>query len=700
VLELNGILLRRNTPTTLVDLIFILTILVVVSVLIYAAIETISRSNHRLIAALERLSETSVSKAYADNIIDSMEDMLFVVDKQMEIRTVNRTVLKLLKYEAESDLIGVSFKTLFPKGGAPSWVNMVDGKSSMYSFKAAEHKFLTRFEAEIEVSLSSALIEYQQNEFGVVCIGHDISRQKQTEKALREAKESAEEMAVAKSNFLANMSHEIRTPLNGVIGMSTILLDMPLDAESKEYVNIVRSSSESLLGIVNDILDFSKIDADQMMLELAPFNIIATIEKNVDIVSSKVLEKGIDLVTILDPTFPTHIIGDEVRFSQILTNLLSNAVKFTTTGGVSIHGYGFANSENEVDITLKVTDSGVGIPENRLAAIFEPFQQADSSTTRQFGGTGLGLAITKKLVEKMGGKLSVESKIGLGTTFVIKLPLGISFDLEQNELVKQMDAYRSKQVVLCEIGDRLSQSVGRQLKLWGSSIQSVHPNNLAQYRDELASAAAPLYVLVDRGIDLSDIAYNPQMPLRLYKVVNLGQSLSPHDLRLGCQPIIYPLKLSGLLGLVKKSQSDQPLSDLNGSGSKSAGLDLDLKILLVDDNHVNQKVATRILQKLGLKADVASNGVEALVAARRGAYDVILMDLQMPRMDGIEASRRIRNGIPFDMQPHIIALTAEKPTQELLTEILIDMDDFLEKPIKIDILSRALERCYTRVPHR
>ncbi len=640
---------------------------------------------------------------FGHQMMESMGEGLAVVDTELRFTYVNPALCELLGQPADQ-LLGAECQAYLI--GAEAEISKDAGVPD--SGRRSYEICYRRQTGEIGFALITEVRHADAPSVDDrILVFTDLTKRKLIEEELATARDKAIEASQLKSEFLANMSHEVRTPLNGIIGMSGLLMSTLLDAEQREFAETIRTSGDALLNIINEILDFSKIEAGKLDLEMLTFNLHDCIEEAIDLLALRASDKRLELTYFLDADTPVQVCGDVTRLRQVLVNLVGNAVKFTHAGEVVVSVHTQEITDDGYVLRFAVRDTGIGIPVDRVDQLFQPFSQVDASTTRRYGGTGLGLTICKRLVEMMGGTLWVESEIGFGSTFHFTTRLGRA--APDDILVQPRD---------------LLQLAGKRILIVDDNLtnRTILAHYAKQWQmDCVACADGPQAInRLRAGNDFDVAVLDMHMPNMDGLAVAAAIRRLPHSRRL---PLV-------LLTSIGHAPDDLPGDELNAYLTKPAKAnhlaqvllevmqlrvpnpnhntvvpgDLErlavhtpLRILLAEDNLVNQKVTTRILERLGYTPVLVTTGGQALAKIRAETFDLVLMDVQMPEMDGIEATRIIRRTLDSTRQPYIIAMTAYAMGGDREACLAAGMDDYISKPVRMETLVHVIQTFGARI---
>jgi PAS domain S-box-containing protein len=687
-----------------------------------------------IICSLRNITERKkAEKEILDNekkyhtLFSRTADPIFIFDKKSHLfLDFNKATERIYGYTPK-ELRAMTPYDLHPPEEIDKVQNQIDIKNVD---KAFNYTHITKKGRQMLVEIKSDEITYHGKPAWISVI-HDVTEQKKTENALKKARqeteranrhltqsiklanqlaEEAKKANQSKSDFLANMSHEIRTPMNGIIGMTGLLLDTELTAEQREFAETVQKSTESLLSIINDILDFSKIEAGKLEFETLDFDLRITLEDLNDIMALRAHEKGLELSCLVEPEVPSRLRGDPGRLRQILTNLISNAIKFTEKGEVSLNVNLDKEEKDQVIIRFAVKDTGIGIPSDKIDNLFQAFSQADTSTTRQFGGTGLGLSISKQLAEIMNGTIGVKSKEGKGSTFWFTACLKKQPQTEYAEIIAGKDISGMR---ILSVDDNATNRkvLAGMLSSWGCRHTEVPDAETSIKKLLSAKKKGDPYriALLDMQMPKTDGKELGRMikdePLLCNTILVMMTSVgkrgdAPKAEKIGFSAYLTkPIKQSQLFNCLMvltglKSEPGPSKRKIITRHSLAEENKHKIRILIAEDNIINQKVALRILEKIGYRANTVANGKEAVETLKTIPYDLVLMDVQMPEMDGFEATGIIRDpgsGV-LDPKIPIIAMTAHALKDDRKKCLKAGMDDYVSKPVRPNDLAKAIAR--------
>ncbi|MCG8471553.1 MAG: response regulator [Desulfobacterales bacterium] len=680
-----------------------------------------------LIGTVQDITERKINENFLLRLKAAMEqsvDGIAIADLDGVVEFVNPSWAEMHGFRFD-ELSGVNLDFFHTREQVDATLRVFLKKVMEYGSCEGEIAHVTRHGLEFSTWMSSALMEdYDGNPIGVVCLCRDITNQKQTEMVLKRAKDEAEAATRAKSAFLANMSHEIRTPMNGVIGMIDILLDTGLTDEQRDYAESVKSSADALLILINDILDFSKIEAGKLDIEVIDFNLRTVLEELSDVMAIKAKEKGLDFASLIYENVPVYLKGDPVRLRQILTNLAGNAVKFVERGSIMIRVSLKETFESKSRLFFEVVDTGIGIHRETLPKLFTSFSQGDASTTRKYGGTGLGLVISQQLTKLMSGNIGVESRIGQGSTFWFTAEFERQPDapnewfyspdvlegmhilvVDDNAVNRQVfrEYARSWKCTVTEVKEALDAvSVAEELKASGQKIDAaiIDMQMPGMNGEELGKRFRSCENLKDIPLIMATSMGQRGDALQVKEAGFSAYLTKPVRKKDLCHRLIQMLTPSGEKSNGVLSMNDV-MEEVRGEVRVAEPLVTSAHVLLAEDNRMNQRVAVNMLKKMGHRVTVVNNGIEAVSAFMNEPFDIILMDGQMPEMDGLEASEEIRRiereGSNRASMKHghipIVAVTANAMKGDRERFLAAGMDEYISKPIK----KRDLEEVITRV---
>ena len=639
-------------------------------------------------------------------IIDNVPDLIYVKDRAGRFVTANAALLRLLKLDNPSELVGKNDYDFSPPELACNYV--ADDQIVMRTREALldreeSHKAKSGDDIWL-LTTKVPLVDEKGNVNGVVGIGHDITARKRAEREILNAKELADRANRAKSDFLANMSHEIRTPMNAIIGMTELVLDTDLDDYQRKYLSMVEESGEALLGVINDVLDFSKIEAGKLELEERVFDLRESLGDTLGSFALRAHGKNLELAFRVDPHVPRFVVGDAGRLRQVMNNLIGNAVKFTHAGEVLVHVSDLPATQGEVRLEISVRDTGIGIPEEKHNAIFGEFEQADTSTTRRYGGTGLGLSISSRLVRLMGGEIQVSSELNQGSNFHFQLSLKRAPDGIEQQQERGVVVVGGTRVLVVDDNETNLMILDEMLSNWGmvpflanSAEMALKELQSADAREEpISLVVTDVNMPVMNGYEfIGEMRRQHGFSETQVVVLTSGGRDGDQELRneLGIvERLMKPVKQSDLFDSIVRCLGVATPDDFFPEADAAAGPDLgELKILLAEDNVINQRLAVGVLEKHGHHVTTVKDGREAVAISLQQKFDVVLMDIQMPIMDGIDATRAIRTReSKTGRHLPIIAMTAHAMKGDREKCLSVGMDEYVAKPIRVGMVLEKL----------